>query len=40
MYNKQDHVYYCRYKNEEQQNKLQRFSSLEAMMNYVFRIEH
>lgn len=37
MYDKHDHVYYCRYKNEEQQNKLQRFSSLEAMMNYVFR---
>ena len=37
MYDKQDHAYYCRYKNEEHQNKLQRFSSLEAMMNYVFR---
>ena len=37
MYDKQEHVYYCRYKNEEQKNKLQRFSSLEAMMNHVFR---
>ena len=37
MYDKQDHAYYCRYKNEEQKNKLLRFSSLEAMMNYVFR---
>ena len=37
MYDKHDHAYYCRYKNEEQKNKLLRFSSLEAMMNYVFR---
>ena len=34
MYDKQDHAYYRRYKNEEQKNKLLRFSSLEAMMNY------
>jgi YheC/D like ATP-grasp len=37
MYDKHDQVYYCRYKNEAHQNKLQRFSSLEAMMNHVFR---
>lgn len=37
LYDKQENVYYCRYKNEEQQNKLQRFPSLEAMMNHVFR---
>lgn len=37
IYDKNNHVYYCRYKNEDQQNKLQRFSSLEAMINYVFR---
>lgn len=37
MYDKHQQVYYCRYKNEEQQNKLQRFSSLETMVNYVFR---
>ncbi len=37
MYDKHDHVYYCRYKNEAHQNKLQRFSSLEAMMDHVFR---
>ena len=37
IYNKENHVYYCRYENEEKQNKLQRFSSLESMMNYVFR---
>lgn len=37
IYDKQDHAYYCRYTNEEQQKKLQRFPSLEAMMNHVFR---
>ncbi len=37
IYNREDLVYYCRYENEEKQNKLQRFSSLESMMNYVFR---
>lgn len=37
LYDKQKNVYYCRYKNEKHQNKLQQFSSLESMMNHVFR---
>ena len=36
-YDKYENMYYCHYKNAEHQNKLQRFSSLEAMMNYVFQ---
>lgn len=36
-YDKHENMYYCHYKNAEHQNKLQRFSSLETMMNYVFQ---
>ncbi|MFJ8257423.1 YheC/YheD family protein [Peribacillus asahii] len=37
LYDKHEHMYYCRYTNEEEETKLQRFSTLEALMNHVFR---
>ncbi|MFD0048746.1 YheC/YheD family protein [Actinomycetes bacterium NPDC127524] len=37
LYDKHSNAYYCRYKNDEKENKLQRFPSLESMFDYVFK---
>ncbi|WP_110928986.1 YheC/YheD family endospore coat-associated protein [Bacillus massiliglaciei] len=37
VYDSKEHWYYCRYKNEKNENKLQRFPSLESLMNHVFK---
>ena len=36
LYDKHEDVYYCRYKNEAKENKLQRFSSLESIVKHIF----
>lgn len=36
LYDKHEDVYYCRYKNDAQENKLQKFSSLESILKHVF----
>ena len=37
IYNKEEGHYYCRYKDDEQKNRLQRFTSLEKMLGYVLK---
>ncbi|WP_174730546.1 YheC/YheD family protein [Mesobacillus harenae] len=37
LYNKHDESYYCRFKGEDDLNKLTRFKSLEGLMKYVFK---
>ncbi|WP_096155270.1 MULTISPECIES: YheC/YheD family endospore coat-associated protein [Bacillus] len=37
IYNKEEEQYYCRYKDDEQKNRLQRFTSLEKMLGYVLK---
>lgn len=37
IYDKHENAYYCRYKNEAQENKLQKFPSLEAILKHVFQ---
>lgn len=37
LYDKHDQVYYCRYKNEQKENKLKKFQSLEAIFSHVFK---
>ncbi|MDM5454935.1 YheC/YheD family protein [Peribacillus simplex] len=36
IYDKHEDVYYCRYKNEAKENKLQKFSTLEAIVKHIF----
>ena len=36
LYDKHGNVYYCRYKNEAQENKLQKFSTLESIVKHIF----
>ncbi|KMY48994.1 YheC/YheD family protein [Peribacillus loiseleuriae] len=43
LYDKHDDVYYCRYRDHENENRLKRFSTLESMLKHVFknkRIDH
>ncbi|WP_080847534.1 YheC/YheD family endospore coat-associated protein [Cytobacillus gottheilii] len=37
IYDRQGEAYYCRYRDENKQNKLQKFSSLEALSKYIFK---
>ncbi len=37
IFDKEKGVYYCRYRNQEYQNKLFKFSSLESLFNFVFK---
>ncbi|CAH0344357.1 YheC/YheD family protein [Bacillus sp. CECT 9360] len=37
LYDKNEHIYYCRYKDEKKINKLTKFPSLEAMFHHIFR---
>ena len=37
LYSREEEVYYCRFKNDDNLNKLQKYSSLESLMKYVFR---
>lgn len=37
IYSREEEVYYCRYNDEQFENRLQKFSSLESLINYIFR---
>jgi len=37
IYSQEEEVYYCRFKNEIGENKLQKFSSLELLINHLFK---
>lgn len=36
LYDREDRVYYCRYKDENKTNKMKRFHSLEALFQHIF----
>ncbi|MDQ0217631.1 YheC/YheD family protein [Peribacillus cavernae] len=37
IYDKNENIYYCRYKDDQKLNKLTRFPSLETMFNHIFK---
>ncbi|WP_235848597.1 YheC/YheD family endospore coat-associated protein [Litchfieldia alkalitelluris] len=37
IYSREEEVYYCRFKDESEKNRLQKYSSLEAMINHLFK---
>ncbi len=37
IYSREEEAYYCRFKDDDEQKKLQKFTSLEAMINHLFK---